>query len=140
MAVACSTASATVDEQALPALQLMGVMLLRATVVLFSHVDDPDILSGAGKGMSVLQQYTSQMTSALSPSLTCAFSPQLVERACDVVLTAVKSGLVDDPIVVRRLFNQLLPPNLDVEGVMLPKKLSDEVPINTALQVVKDDV
>jgi len=133
MAVACSTASAVVDEQALPALQLMGVQLLQSVVVLFCHVEDPDI---GQKGMSVLHQYTSQMTSALSPSLTCTFSPPVVEKACDVVLTTAKSGLVDDPIVVRRLLNQLLPSSLEVDGVMLPQHLNEEnVPVNTALQV-----
>lgn len=71
---------------------------------------DPDSPPGPdGCAPPVLQQFTSQITSALTPALTCPFSPGLVSTASDLVLTALTTRLVDDPVVARRLLNQILP-------------------------------
>jgi hypothetical protein len=129
LAVACSTASAVVDENDLPSLQETGVLLLKALVVLFGRVEDPDAPSSTG----VLQQFISQVTSALTPSLKCRQKPRLVATAADLVSAILRCGLIQDPVVIRRLVSQMLPASLEEGQVVVP--ITEDLPVSTALRM-----
>ncbi|CAN0107111.1 unnamed protein product, partial [Phaeothamnion confervicola] len=111
ISTACTAATASTDDSELLELQEAGVRLLITVVQAFAAVPDPDTDQAAaamvgGRTVAVaprtLQQSISQITSAARPALQCK-----AIRGCELVAVLLCEGLVEDPVVVRRLIRQV---------------------------------
>lgn len=92
-----AAAAAAAAVGAVPELQLKGVRVLGTLVRLFAGVPDPDAppeeeAAAKGRRLSVLAQYTSQVTAALAPVLANPLSPALVEAGCGLFFAGLRAG------------------------------------------------
>ena len=76
-------------------------------VALFRRARDPDDLDG-GAQSRLLQQYVSQVTSAIRPALTPTAAPALLATAGAALCTMVEEQLLADKTALRRLVKAVL--------------------------------
>lgn len=137
---ACSASIATVDHAELPSLQNHGVVLLSQLVRQFGDAHDPEFSGVNNEKITILQQYSSQIVSSvkhsirvesssekqqLSSMMTSAESELLFMSGCSALRVIVEKGLVQDPLVLRRLVRPLISLNNDLVLLPFPTNVED---------------
>jgi hypothetical protein len=134
VSMGCACATFTIEDKTLPSLQSVSIEYLQAVVHLFWNSLDPDVVTKGGGGTSstsgssastinsagpltllivpperkLLFQFLAQIISALRPSLSVQWHPELLRTAGNLVYTFICGGLLTDKVVIRRLVKALL--------------------------------
>ena len=135
---ACSTAIATSDQAELPSLQRAGLQLLSALVEGFGEATDPESTDNE----LVLQQYSSQIASAVRHALTistpegeiaCEGLPQLFAVGCNALNVIAKTSIITDGNVHRRFARALLSSCSNLPSIAFPDAKTKESPLRVLI-------
>ena len=121
---ACSASAATSNHSELVSVQIAGIRLLSELFKAFSTMLDTTTNDGA----SVLEQYSSQIVSAVKHSLKSEPSEEsiasgyhlLFSAGCDAFLILIENDFVSDLVVLKRLIKAVMLPKEDTLFVKFP--------------------
>ena len=116
---ACACATYSIEDHRMVTLQASASEFLAVVVRMFWNSRDPDevvldanqVTSGRGK---ILQQFISQIISAVRTCLTSPWHPVLLHTTGDLVFELIRGQLLSDKLVVKRVAKLLLPTVADV--------------------------
>ncbi|KAI8873202.1 hypothetical protein GQ42DRAFT_40735 [Ramicandelaber brevisporus] len=82
-----------------------GLNLLRSVIQVFASVEDPDY-----RGVSILDQYQAQVTSAFVPAMAQddSVDPDLKAVATHLCADFVASGITQDPVILARVMRPMM--------------------------------
>ena len=109
---ACSASASSSNHSELISVQIAGIKLLAALFKAFGGIID----STTDDGSSVLQQYSSQIISAVKHSLKCELWEAsvvsgyhlLFSAGCEALLLLLESGFISDPVALKRLVKPVM--------------------------------
>jgi len=117
---ACIASAATSNNSELPSVQVSGLRFLITVLKAFGEELD----ASTNDGTSVLEQYSSQIISAvrhalnaeslLEESVATSGFHRLFAAGCDALFVMINGGFVSEPVVLRRLLQPLLLTSEDV--------------------------
>lgn len=116
LSAASTAVVATVDQSELRQLQEGGVRILNEIVSSFGNILDP-----VDPGVSILEQYSSQVLSATKHAVTAAdgnpadISHSMLIAGCDALVMILKKGLISDPMVFKRMIRPVIPSADDLQ-------------------------
>eukprot|EP01038_Epipyxis_sp_PR26KG_P007657 gene7657-10420_t len=112
--ISCACATFTIEDKSILLLQKESMELLHLLVVLFENTVDPDTISSANTGAistqneKILQQYLSQLLSAARVCLAVSWDHGLLNATGLIVIRLIKTGLINDKVMMRRLIKPLI--------------------------------
>jgi hypothetical protein len=123
---ACSAAAATSNHSELLSVQISGIRLLTALFSAFGNMREHD-------GTPVLEQYSSQIISAVKHSLksempseesTSSGFHRLFAAGCDALLALIKNDFIADPVALKRMLKPVMLSEDDTIFVKYPTEQS----------------
>ncbi|KAL7509674.1 hypothetical protein ACHAXN_006645 [Cyclotella atomus] len=142
---ACSAAAATSNHSEIISVQTAGIKLLCAIIEAFG--DMPDLTTNDGS--MVLEQYSSQIISALKHSLKSEISEDsiasgyhlLFSSGCDALLALIKKNFVSDPVALKRLLKTVMLSAEDAVFIKFPNEEHSQISaLVTNPRCVTDDL
>ena len=151
---ACASATYSIEDNRLVTLQSAALEFLACVVKMFWACSDPDEHSGGtltlqingttGISTRILQQFISQIVSAIRTCLSAQWHPSLLQTAGELTSDLIRGGFLSDKLVTRRVAKLLLPLNLAVETNAVPPNQnlpSKSLPVRApSSDFVADDV
>jgi len=142
---ACSTSTSTSNHSELPSVQISGLRLLISLFRAFGSQLDATI----NDGTSVLEQYSSQIISAVKHALNSesllnesvpgtAFH-RLFSTGCEALFVMISEKLISDPIAMRRLLQPVLLGATETPSVPFPTGDENESALWMSSSHITDD-
>jgi len=126
--VACTSSVASIEQSELVTLQFGAIHLLATVIRCFADSVDHELRTGAsvGGGISVLEQYKSQIFSSIRHALTFVQYAQLNVShllflfGCETFLLALKKKLITDGGVLKRQLSLIMPSESELKTSRFP--------------------
>jgi hypothetical protein len=118
LSAASTAVVATVDQSELRLVQQGGLHILHELISSFGDIRDPE-----DPGVSILEQYSSQVLSAAKHGISAAegelsdVSYPVLLVGCNVLGTILKKRLISDPVVFKRMIRPVIPAKQDLPFV-----------------------
>lgn len=142
---ACSAAASTSNHSELISVQTAGTRLLSELIKAFGDMVD----TTANDGSSLLNQYSSQIISAVKHALKSELSEDAVasgyhllfSAGCDALLALIKNSFINDSVALKRLLKPTMLSKDEAVPVKFPSNESTEISaLVTSPHCVTDDL